>query len=84
MFLAVAARLIAGRFLPSRRKPILFSPLAVSTFGFGVIAFAKNMRAQFSTVAELFGYFIGIAIVVILVLLMPPFRSTWLSNLIAR
>lgn len=42
------------------------------------------MPAQFSTVAELFGYFIGIAILMILALLMPPFRSTWLSNLIAR
>jgi hypothetical protein len=84
VFLAVAARLLVGQFVPSRRKPILFSPLAVSMFGFGVIAFAKNMRAQFSPVAELFGYFIGIAIVMILVLLMPPFRSMWLSNLIAR
>jgi hypothetical protein len=81
----IVASLIVGEFLPSRGKPILLSSLGLSMFAFGLMAFAENMIGDFSTVAELFGYFSGTAVLIVLVLLMPPYRSsTWLSNLTTK
>lgn len=82
---AVAASVISGEFLPSRGKPILLSSLGLSMFAFAMMAFAENMIGGFSTVAELFAYFSGTAVVIILVLLMPPYRPTgWLASLTQR
>jgi hypothetical protein len=83
VFLVVLASLLAGEFLPTRRKPILLSGLALSMFAFGVMSFAENMTGQFATVSELFGYLAGTAVLVVLLLLMPPYRVTrWLSSLV--
>jgi hypothetical protein len=85
VFLAIAASALTGEFLPSRRKPILLSGLGLSMFTFAMIAWGENMTAQFSTVAELFQYLVGTAVLIVLVLLMPPYRkSDWLSGLVSR
>ncbi len=85
VFLGIVASLAAGEFLPTRAKQILLGSLGLSIFAYGVMAFAENMIGGFSTVAELFGYFSGTAVLIILVLLMPPYRSTgWLSSLTKR
>lgn len=85
VFLVVAASLLAGEFMPTRRKPILLSGLGLAMFAFALMSFAENMIGEFSTVAELFGYLTGTGILVILVLLMPPYRPTrWLSSLTQR
>jgi hypothetical protein len=85
VFLTVAASLVTGEFMPTRRKPILLSGLGLAMFAFGLMSFAENMTGEFSTVAELFGYLTGTGILVILVLLMPPYRPTrWLSSLTQR
>lgn len=81
-FVAIVASLVTGEFLPSRRKPILLCGLGLSMLTFGVMLFAQSMIAQFDSVASLFGYFTGSAIVVVLVLLMPPYRPRWLSGLL--
>jgi hypothetical protein len=82
VFIAIAASVLAGEFLPRRRKPILLSGLGLAMFTFAMIAWAENMTAQFSTVAELFQYLIGTAVVIVLVLLMPPYRKAhWLSGI---
>ena len=82
VLVGIIASLVTGEFLPSKGKPILLSSLGLSMFAFGLMAFAENMIGGFSTVAELFGYFSGTAVLVILVLLMPPYRSKgWLSGL---
>jgi hypothetical protein len=81
VFVAIAASVLAGEFLPTRRKPILLSGLGLAMFTFAMIAWGENITAQFATVAELFQYMIGTAVVIVLVLLMPPYRkANWLSG----
>jgi hypothetical protein len=81
VFLTIVASVAAREFLPSRGKPVLLASLGLSMFTFGLMAFAENMIADFSTVAELFAYFTGTGIVIVLVLLMPPYRpAAWLSS----
>jgi hypothetical protein len=85
VFVVIAASVLTGEFLPSRRKPILLSGLALSMFTFAIIAWGENITAGFATVAELFQYLVGTAVLIILVLLMPPYRKTqWLSGLLNR
>jgi hypothetical protein len=81
-FLFFAGSLITGELLPDRRKPLLLAGLAVSIFTFAVMAFANNMVANYDTVASLFSYFTGTAIIIGLVLVMPPYRGReWLSRI---
>jgi hypothetical protein len=85
VFVVIAASVLTGEFLPSRRKPILLSGLALSMFTFAVIAWGENITAGFATVAELFQYLVGTAVLIVLVLLMPPYRKTqWLSGLLRQ
>jgi hypothetical protein len=80
-FALVVASLIAGEFLPARRKPLLLTSLGWSIATFAAMAFANNMIGNFATVAELFAYFTGTVVVIALVLLMPPYRERhWLSR----
>jgi hypothetical protein len=85
VFVVIAASVLTGEFLPTRRKPILLSGLALSMFTFALIAWAENITAGFATVAELFQYLAGTAVLIVLVLLMPPYRKTqWLSGLLGH
>jgi hypothetical protein len=85
VFLVIAASVLTGEFLPTRRKPILLSGMGLAIFAFGVMSFAENMIGEFATIAELFQYLVGTAVLIILVLLMPPYRKTaWLSSLTQR
>jgi hypothetical protein len=82
VFLGVVASLLTGEFLPSRRKPLLLGSLGLSMFAYGLMVFAENMIANTDSVNSLFGYFSGTAVVIILLLLMPPYRNVaWLSSL---
>ncbi len=83
VFLAIVASVLSREFLPTRRKPILLSALGLSMFTFAIIAWGENITAQYATVAELFQYLTGTAVLIVLVLLMPPYRKTaWLSGLL--
>lgn len=85
VFVAIAASVLTGEFLPTRRKPILLGGLGLSMFTFAMIAWGENLTAQFSTVAELFQYLAGTAVLIVLVLLMPPYRKrNWLSGLVSH
>jgi hypothetical protein len=82
VFLGVVASLLAREFLPSHRKPILLGSLGLSMFAYGLMVFAENMVANTDSVNTLYGYFAGTAVVIILLLVMPPYRSAaWLSSL---
>jgi hypothetical protein len=82
VFVVIVASVLSGEFLPSRRKPILLSGLGLSMLTFAIIAWGENITAQFAIVAELFQYLVGTAVVIVLVLLMPPYRKiNWLSSL---
>jgi hypothetical protein len=85
VFLGVVASLLAREFLPSRRKPILLGALGLSMFAYGLMVFAENMIANTDSVNSLFGYFSGTAVVIILLLVMPPYRNAaWLSSLTSK
>ncbi|MFZ2049849.1 MAG: hypothetical protein WB698_07950 [Solirubrobacteraceae bacterium] len=85
VFVAIVASVLTGEFLPSKRKPILLGGLGLSMFTFAMIAWGENITAQFATVAELFQYLAGTAVLIVLVLLMPPYRKTnWLSGLLGH
>jgi hypothetical protein len=85
VFVGVVASILAREFLPSRRKPILLSALGLSMFAYGLMVFAENMVANTDQVNILFGYFSGTAVVIILLLLMPPYRNAaWLSSLVSQ
>ena len=85
VFLGVVASLLAREFLPSRRKPILLCALGVSMFAYGLMVFAENMIANTDSVNSLFGYFSGTAVVIVLLVVMPPYRNdAWLSSLLSK
>ncbi|MGI9556629.1 MAG: hypothetical protein ACR2N5_01670 [Solirubrobacterales bacterium] len=79
-FLVFAASVVAGEFLPNRRKPILLVGLGVSLITFAALMFGSNMTMDFDTVGQLFGYVAATILMIILVLLMPPYRAKrWLA-----
>jgi hypothetical protein len=51
VFVLITASVLAGEFLPTRRKSILLSGLGLSMFTFAIIAWGENITSQFSTVA---------------------------------
>jgi hypothetical protein len=54
-------------------------------FAYGLMVFAENMVANTDQVNVLFAYFSGTAVVIILLLVMPPYRSAaWLSSLVSK
>jgi len=76
--------IVAGVYLPSRRKPILLGSLALSMFAFGLMGLGENTINNGDEVASLFGYFSRTAVVIILLLLMPPCRKAgWLSSIVS-
>jgi hypothetical protein len=83
--IGLVASVLSGECLPSRRKPLLLSSLGISMLALGALAFGENMIGGFATVAELFSYFTGTAVIIVLILLMPPYRpSPWLTSLGSR
>lgn len=83
IFVLLVASLISGEFLPTRRKPILLSALALSLGVFSLLLFGNSMTSQFDSVASLFTYFGVTVILIVLVLLLPPYRRPgWLSSLL--
>jgi CBS domain containing-hemolysin-like protein len=84
-FLAIVVSLLSGEFLPHRRKPVLFVGLGLAMLTFAVLLFGETLTKQFDSVANLYAYFGATAVLVILLLLMPPYRPTnWLSSLFER
>lgn len=85
VFVAIAASVLTGELLPTRRKPILLGGLSLSMFTFAMIGWGENITGQFAIVSQLFQYLAGTAVLIVLVLLMPPYRkSDWLSGLLSR
>jgi hypothetical protein len=79
----LAASLVRGEFLPERRKPILLCALALSLVVFGLLLFGNSMTSQFDSVASLFTYFGVTVVLMVFVLLLPPYRPLrWLSSLL--
>jgi hypothetical protein len=81
IFLGVVLSLVTGEFLPHRRKPILFSALALALLTFALMAFGETLTKQFDSVASLYTYFGATVVIMFLLLTMPPYRAMrWLSR----
>lgn len=77
----LAISLARGEFLPTHRKPFLFSGLSIGLFATGLMGFANDMVGSTSGAAELFTYFGLIAVVLMLVRQLAPYRPLgWLSG----
>jgi hypothetical protein len=72
-----AAGIVAGEFLPTRRKPILVASLGVSLVTFALLIFGQEMGGEFESVAQLFGYFGATVVTLLLVRLLPPRHGIW-------
>ncbi|HVC06826.1 MAG TPA: hypothetical protein VND98_04480 [Solirubrobacterales bacterium] len=83
--LALIVSLVRREILPQRAKPWLLGALGFSMLIFAVLAFGQSMTSQFESVAQLYSYFAATAVIIVLVLLMPPYRpARWLSGLVQR
>jgi hypothetical protein len=76
-FLGFIGSIVAGEFLPSRRKPILVASLGVSMLTFAVLVFGQEMVGEFEGVAEAFGYIGATVVTLLLVQMLPPRRGIW-------
>ena len=81
VFLGFAVSLLSGEFLPHRRKSWLLGSAIASLPVFALLVLGDNMTAQHDGVASLYTYFAATILVVLLVRMMPPYRSDrWLSG----
>lgn len=79
---ALAASLLRREFLPRRRKPILLGALTMSLIAFAML-FGSSMTSQFDSVASISTYFGVTVVLLVFVLLLPPYRPTPLAELSA-
>jgi hypothetical protein len=79
--LVMLASLVRGEFLPSRSKALLQVGLSLSLVLFSFLAFGEAITANFPGILSQYTYF-GITILIMgLVRMMPPNRSThWLTH----
>ena len=81
IFLVLLASLIRGEFLPHRRKHLLLCGLALALFTFACLSFGQTTTGNNEGTASLFTYFGVTAIILMLVLMLPPNRGrNWLSG----
>ena len=81
IFILLLVSLIRLEFLPDRRKSFLLCALALAIFTFSILAMGQNVVGENSGVAELFIYAAATAVLMGLVLLMPPNRpANWISG----
>jgi hypothetical protein len=79
-FLLFIASLATGEFLPSRRKPILLSGIAVSLMIFGLLLFGQSLTANTDGEASIFGYLGATGVIFALVRMVPPFNGGRLTE----
>ena len=85
IFAVLVVSVVRGEFLPTRRKPLLLTGLALSMLCFSLLLFGDIWTNQFEGAASLYAYFGSTAVIFLFVLLMPPYRRPdWLSGLIER
>lgn len=81
IFVLIVVSLVRLEFMPDRRKSFLLCALSLAIFTFSVLAMGQNVTGENSGVAELFIYAAATAVLMGLVLLMPPYRPVnWISG----
>lgn len=82
VFVILLVSLIRGEFLPHRRKSLLLTGLALGLLTFACLSFGQTSTGNNEGTASLFTYFGVVAVVMLLVMLLPPNRPrAWLSGI---
>ncbi|HEV7773962.1 MAG TPA: hypothetical protein VGO48_11820 [Conexibacter sp.] len=82
VFVLLLVSLVTGEFLPHRRKAVLLVGLSLALFTFACLSFGQTSTGNNEGTASLYTYFGATAIVMLLVLMLPPNRPrAWLSGL---
>jgi hypothetical protein len=77
----LALSLVTGEFLPGRRKTILLVGLSLALFTFACLSFGQTITGNTEGTASLYEYFAATAIIILLVLILPPHGPrAWLSS----
>lgn len=83
IFVIIVVSVVTGEFLPHRRKSVLLVALALALFTFACLSFGQTSTGNNEGTASLYTYFGVTAIVMLLVMLLPPNRPrAWLSGLL--
>ena len=72
VFLLMLLSIVRGEFLPSRRKQLLLTALALALLDFACLSFGQTSTGNNEGTASLYSYFASTAIVFLLVLKLPP------------
>lgn len=85
VFVILLVSIFRGEFLPDRRKTILQCGLALGLLTFACLSFGQTSTGNNEGTASLYTYFGVTAVVMVLVMLLPPNRPrAWLSGFGAR
>lgn len=85
VFVILLVSIFRGEFLPHRSKKILLSGLALGLLTFACLSFGQTSTGNNEGTASLYTYFGVTAVVMVLVMLLPPNRPrSWLSGFGAR
>ena len=81
IFVILAISIVTGEFLPHRSKTILLVGLSLALFTFACLSFGQTSTGNNEGTASLYTYFGSTAIIIVLVLMLPPHgRRAWLSS----
>jgi hypothetical protein len=85
VFVILVISLLKGEFLPHKRKEVLLVGLSLALLTFACLSFGQTSTGNNEGTASIYNYFGATAIVIVLVLLLPPNRTRdWLSGFVRR
>lgn len=85
VFVILVISLLKGEFLPHRRKEVLLTGLGLALLTFACLSFGQTSTGNNEGTASIYNYFGATAIVIVLVLMLPPNRPRdWLSGFVKR
>jgi hypothetical protein len=80
IFLLIVLSVVRGEFLPHRAKSLLVVALALALLNFACLSFGQTSTGNNAGTASLYTYFASTAIILLLVLKLPPNGSPdWLD-----
>ena len=82
VFIVLLVSLLTGEFLPHKPKKLLLAGLALGLLTFACMSFGQTSTGNHEGTASLYTYFGVTAVVILLVMMLPPNRPrAWLSGL---
>ncbi len=81
IFLLMLLSLVRGEFLPHRPKSVLLVALSLALVTFACLSFGQTSTGNTEGTASLYTYFASTAVIVLLVLRLPPYAPRdWLGR----